>query len=44
MATIRIHGKKLQIRISRKGHKIIIKSFLTKQAAERWARQPKYLK
>ncbi len=39
MAAIRIHGKKWQARISRKGHKSIIKSFITKQDAERWARQ-----
>jgi len=39
MAAIRIHGKKWQARISRKGHKSIIKSFFSKQDAERWARQ-----
>ena len=39
MAAIRIHGKKWQVRISRKGHKSIIKSFIIKQDAERWARQ-----
>lgn len=38
MASIRQHGNKWQARISRKGFKPQIKSFHTKQDAEKWAR------
>lgn len=39
MATIRLHGNKWQVRVYKKGHKTLIKSFLTKRDAEKWARQ-----
>jgi len=39
MATIRLHGKKWQARIYKKGYPTQIRSFLSKREAERWARQ-----
>ncbi len=39
MASIRQHGSKWQARVSRKGQQSQIKSFHTKQDAEKWARQ-----
>lgn len=39
MATIRLHGKKWQARVYKKGYPTAIRSFLIRKDAERWARQ-----
>jgi len=38
MASFRLRGKRWQARITRKGHPTEVRSFLTRQDAERWAR------
>lgn len=39
MATIRLHGKKWQARVYKKGYPTAIRSFLIRKDAEKWARQ-----
>jgi integrase len=39
MATIRLHGKKWQARVYKKGYPTAIRSFLVRKDAEKWARQ-----
>lgn len=39
MATFRNRNGKWQVRVRRKGQPAVVKSFQTKQDAERWARQ-----
>ena len=39
MATIRLHGKKWQARVYKKGYPTVIRSFLLRKDAEKWARQ-----
>ena len=39
MATIRLHGKKWQARVYKKGYPTAIRSFLARKDAEKWARQ-----
>lgn len=39
MATIRLHGKKWQARVYKKGYSTAIRSFLIRKDAEKWARQ-----
>lgn len=39
MATIRLHGKKWQARVYKKGYPTSIRSFLIRKDAEKWARQ-----
>lgn len=38
MASFRMHGQRWQARISRQGHPDEVRSFLTRQDTERWAR------
>lgn len=38
MASFRIHGNRWQVRVSHKGYPSEVRSFLTRQDAERWAR------
>lgn len=38
MASFRMHGNRWQARVNRKGHPAAVRSFLTRQDAERWAR------
>ena len=39
MATIRLHGKKWQARVYKKGYPTAIRSFVVRKDAEKWARQ-----
>ena len=39
MATIRLHGKKWQARVYKKGYPTAIRSFIVRKDAEKWARQ-----